>query len=151
MTESVASITALIGLVMGLANLFGLIYVVASKLSRLELKTDTMWRYLFEAAFLDARQKGVLAAHSAFRLEPHVAQQFRVNAFGTRVITYYQQRQLALRSDSEVTWELFKQFKAELVEQICLPLGLNMGAALVAAVQLCRDADADAAKGSWDA
>jgi hypothetical protein len=42
-------------------------------------------------------------------------------------------------SDSELVWLLYQRFGRELVDTVCIPLELNLGQALVAALQICRE------------
>ena len=134
-----SQLTAVLGLAIGLINLVGLIYVTGWRLGRLDLKTETMWKYLFEAAFVEARQRGVITANSAYKINAKTKQQFMLNDLGKDIYAFYRDHHLSMMPDSGATWELFKQFQRELTEQICMPLGLNMGAALVGALQLCKE------------
>lgn len=134
-------LTAIISLALGLTNLIGFIYVFGWKIGRLELKTETMWKYIFEAAFIEARQRGVVAIHNDYRLSDNIRDVFVSNGLGEKIQDFYVTHKLNLRKDSEITWELFNKFQEELIEQICMPLGLNMGAALIGALQLCKETD----------
>lgn len=134
-------LAAIISLALGLTNLIGFIYIFGWKLGRLELKTETMWKYIFEAAFVEARQRGVVAIHNDYKLNGKIRNIFVISGLGKEIQDYYIIHKLKLKKDSEITWELFSKFQEELTEQICMPLGLNMGAALIGALQLCKETD----------
>lgn len=132
-------LTTIISLIIGLINLIGFIYVFGWKIGRLELKTETMWKYIFEAAFVEARQRGVVAIHNDYKLNGKISNIFVSSGLGKKIQDFYMIHKLNLKKDSEITWELFNKFQEELTEQICMPLGLNMGAALIGALQFCRE------------
>lgn len=132
MTNEVAVLSTILGVV----DLLGLIYIIGWKLGRYELKVDTLWKYVVEAALVDSRQKGVLISNSPVRLAATVNGHF--GALGEKIKKYYDKNHLSQLSDSEIVWHLYLAFDQELVDKICLPYGLNMGQALVAALHICK-------------
>lgn len=127
------------GLILGLINILGVVWLGGVKYARLELKTNTMWDFIMAGAKVEARLKGVIQANSPMRLSREVAHQF--GELGRQIRKWYIENNLKRRSDSELSLLLVTKFGDALVEQVCLPLTINMGAALMAAVQLCREED----------
>lgn len=130
---------AMLGLILGIINVLSVVWLGGVKYARLELKTDTMWNFIMAGAQVEARLKGVIHTNSPMRLNREVAQRF--GELGRQMRKWYVENNLRRRSDSELSLLLVTKFGDSLVEQICLPLNLNMGAALMAAVQICREED----------
>lgn len=127
----------LIAVVLGVINIIGLIYTVGWRLGRYELKVDTLWKYVVEAALVDSRQKGVVVSNSPIRVSATVNGHFSTT-LREKLREYYNKNKLYSMSDSEAVWHLYLAFDKELIEKICLPYGLNMGQALIAALHICR-------------
>jgi len=127
---------ALIGLAL---NAIATIYAVLVRIARVELKTDTMWDFLLKGALVEAQQKGIVKAHSPIRPSRDVIQQF--GELGRQIRKWYVENNLKKKTNSELSLLLVTKYGTELVEQVCLPYDLNLGAALIAAVQFCREED----------
>lgn len=141
-SASNASITldmATAGLILGILNILGVVWLGGVKYARIELKTNTMWDFIMAGAKVEARLQGVIQAHSPLRLRRDVAAQF--GELGRQIKKWYVENSLKRKSDSELSLLLVTVFGDALVEQVCLPLGLNMAIALMAAIQLCREED----------
>jgi hypothetical protein len=124
--------------ILGIVNLVGLIYVVGWKLGRYELKVDTLWKYVVEAALVDSRQKGVIVSNSPIQVSATVNGHF--GGLSAKIKDYYLKHKLYRLSDSEIVWHLYLAFDQDLIEKVCLPYNLNMGQALIAALHICKGA-----------
>jgi hypothetical protein len=113
-----------------------LIYTIGWRLGRYELKVDTLWKYVVEAALVDSRQKGVLVSNSPVRVSAAVNGHF--GSLGGKLKEYYKRNNLSNLSDNEIVWHLYLAFDQELIDKVCLPHDLNMGQALIAALHICK-------------
>jgi hypothetical protein len=134
---------------LSLCALLGAIYVGVSrvgglgeKFGQLQLKVDTMWDVLMKGAIVAARRTGVLQENSPVRLNPEVAKHF--GELGYRIKAFYAQMALAHLTDSEVVLILARTFGDEIMERVGTDLLPNFGAALIAALQLCKEGLPDA-------
>jgi hypothetical protein len=128
-------IIAIISVTLGIINIIGLIYTVGWRLGRYELKVDTLWKYVVEAALVDSRQRGVVVSNSPVKVSSEVNGHF--GELGERIKQYYTHHLSGL-SDNEIVWQIYLNFDREIVEKVCLPYGLNLGQALIAALHICK-------------
>lgn len=106
------------------------------RLAKMELMTQTMWDVLIKGAIVEARQRGAILTQSAAKLDDKIVIQF--GEFGAQLRGFYATNNLQSLSDNEVMLILAREFGNELVERVCLPLGLNLATALVLAVHICK-------------
>lgn len=133
-----------LALVLALLNLGGLVYTLGWRIGRLQLKVDTLWDFMIQNARTDARARKVIQEESPVRLNGWVKEQFVRVELDRPLLTFYRLFGMQTCTDSEVVWLFYQKFRDPLIEKICLPLSVNLGSALIAAVQLCREGDISA-------
>jgi hypothetical protein len=131
--HSIGELARLLGIIVALVGL-GKLFV---DFGALKLKTDTMWDVLMKGAIVAARRTGVLQENSPLRLNPEVPKLF--GELGDRIKTYYAKNGLRHLSDSEVVLILARQFGEDIMALVGGDLLPNFGAALIAALQLCKE------------
>ncbi len=124
-------------------NLVALIYVVGVRMGRLELKTETMWELLVKGAMLEAHRAGVVTRGnpSPLHVRPEIARYFE--SFRMKLVELYRDAKAKQLSDSEIVFIFATKFADELANRVCIPTGINLGMALVVALQLCKEEETD--------
>jgi len=126
-----------------LALLLGIIAILKLflDLGALKLKTDTMWDVLMKGALVAAKRTGALVENSPLRLNPEVPKLF--GELGDRMKAYYAKNGLRYLSDSEAVLLLARKFGDEIMARTGSEILPNFGAALIAALELCKEGLSD--------
>jgi hypothetical protein len=130
-------IVRLVGEVLGLLLAFAGFAKLFSDFGALKLKTDTMWDVLLKGALVAAKRTGVLIENSPERVNPEVVKLF--GKLGDRMRVFYYRNRLEQRGDNEVVLILARTFGDEIMGYVGGPVLPNFGAALIAALRLCKE------------
>ena len=64
MTFTLMDITSVLALAGGVASLLAMIYMIAVKMTRLEVRVNTMWDFLMRRALSEAIERGIIVTSS---------------------------------------------------------------------------------------
>ena len=139
---------ATLSLALGVLNLLALLIgwmrlaqTAAARFARLELKTETMWNIVILDALAEATKQGMIRRKSPFSLNGQVARAF--GELEPRMRSFYHEHRLEKVSDNEVILLLAREYADELLEEVCIPLGINLRMGLLAAVHMVRERPID--------
>lgn len=113
--------------------LLAILWVAAVKLTRLEVKVETMWGFLMKRAVVEGVERGMLAVNSPVRLEPHSAEMFEhlsedLREFGKEFRS----------KEVDLALEIEKKFGDRLLHEICIPNKLSFGVCLIIATAIAK-------------
>jgi hypothetical protein len=115
-------------------NFFGLVYVVATRLSRVESRTEIMWSFLLRRGIIEGLDKGVLTQNSPVSIAPAVLQRYRT--VFSKVKEFHDSNGRDL-SDMDFSLQIEKHFWPE-IRTVCLDAGINDGACLALVLKYVR-------------
>ncbi len=111
------------------------LWIAAVKITRLEVKVDTMWGFLMKRAVVEGLDRGMLTVNSPVRLEPHSADMFvhmadDLKEFGTAHKSL---------KEADLALAIEKQFGDRLVHEICVPNNISFGVCLLIATAIAKN------------
>jgi hypothetical protein len=110
----------------------------ATRLARMELKVDTVWDFLIKRARVEVVNVGWGQMQSPLVLNS--ATLTAIMPFVLEVVAFYGEvlrREPAIR-EADLFIAIERQFGDRIVEQVCIPHGVNLGACLIAVIEACR-------------
>jgi hypothetical protein len=119
-------------------SLLGVVWISAVRITSLQVKVDTIWSFLMKRALSEALVQGVATRNSPVRVTDEAKQWMSdlippIRDFcarlGRRNIT-----------DNDLAIEIERRFGEQILNEVCIPHGLYMGACLLIAVQAVKDA-----------
>lgn len=119
-----------------LGSVLAAAYYGTVKLSRLELKVDTIWDFLIRRASAEVVQKGLGGFNSPLIINDEARDWFNGLAEDLKKFYANQGRHLSKR---ELYFEIERRFGDRLLKEICIPRGLNLGACLIIAQEIAQD------------
>lgn len=124
MMQEILSITS------SIISIVGLIYLAGFKVSRIELKVDTMWDYLIRGAKVEGNKNGIFTVRSP--AAPTTVGRDLYKDLLPELAKFYGERCLHI-SDMNSFLEFERKFGNILMEKICIPNNFSMGSCLIAA------------------
>lgn len=116
-------------------TLLGLIWIAAVKMTRLEVKVDTMWGMLLKRAVVEGVHMGMMAVNSPIRL---------INNSGA-ILEHMQDelRKFYIEncsdcSESAAALLIEKEFGSRLAKDVCIPNKISMGVCILIALSMAR-------------
>ncbi len=105
-------------------------------MGRLELKVDTLWEFMMRRARSEAIKEGVAKRNSPIEVTQEAKNWMRPLIVPIREFYAKLGRHL---SEAQLAYEIERQFGDRIVEEVCIPHGLSMGACLLIAIQSIED------------
>jgi hypothetical protein len=130
---------ALAALIASILNCVALGKVFIS-LGEYKLKVDVMWGFQMRRAEAAGLQNGVLERNSPLSVSERGRKAFDTLLLN-QILDYYHTLPSDL-DDHDLALKLEAKFGKQISEDVCVPLGAHMGECLIAAVILCREANA---------
>ncbi len=117
----------------GLAVL-GVLWLAAVKITRLEVKVDTMWAIAMKRALAEGIEAGLIKMNSPVRLEAHSQELFahladELEEFG---------KKNSKLTESNLMLEIEREFGQRLLREVCLPNKLPFGVCLLIATAIAK-------------
>jgi hypothetical protein len=119
------------------ASLLGVFWLAAVKITRLEVKVDTMWLFLIKRSIVEGVETGFLRSNSPVRLEPHSVKPF-IHLAGELKAFASKQRSL---KEPELMLAIEREFGSRLIHEVCIPNRLTFGLCLLLATAVAKDMD----------
>ena len=127
---------ATIALALSVLSIIGTIYGVGYKMGRVELKVDTMWDFMMRRATSEAVMSGVATIKSPAVVNEE-AKRWMAPLIGP-IREFY--AKLGRRmTDNELAMEIERRFGDRILQEVCIPHKLHMGACLLIAMQAAKD------------
>lgn len=135
MTNDLHSYLNSLGVVL---SLLGLLWLLAVKMTKLEVKVDTMWGMLLKRAIVEGVSLGVMEVHSPVRLINHSADM--LDAMAQELRDCYQKRWSKL-GEKELALAIESEFGTRLVKDVCIPNQISFGVCIIIAVAVAKNID----------
>ena len=117
--------------------LLGVIFLTAFKIPAMEVKIDTVWKFLMKRALSEALVQGVATRNSPVRVTDEAKRWMRDLLPAIREFYATLGRQNI--TDEELALEIEGRFGDLILHEVCIPHGLFMGACLLIAIQAVKD------------
>ena len=121
-----------------LVPVFTALYYMVTRLSKLELKVETLWDFQLRRGLFEGLDKDLLVKNSPIRITEKAKEVFRPL---TPLLKDFCSKIKATVSDSDLTLLIEKEFGPVIVKSICVPLGLNHSSCLIIAAAIGRGKD----------
>lgn len=126
---------AIVGLVFAIAAGFT---KVIYRIGGLELKINTVWDFLMRRAEVELVNRGWGTKHSPVKLTVTVFES--ILPLISNIITFYAKlkEDRPNIADRDIFIAIEQRFGEQLVEQICIPMNVQLGACVVAVMESCK-------------
>lgn len=118
-----------------IVTLLGLLWVHAVKMTRLEVKVETMWGMLLKRAVVEGVHQGLMEVHSPVRLINNSGEMLA--AMAPEIKEFYKTKCSGM-SESDAALAIEKQFGTRLAEDICIPNNISFGICLIIALAIAK-------------
>jgi hypothetical protein len=124
--------------IVSVTSLLGVLWLGVATTTALEVKVEKIWSFLMRRAVSEALVQGVATRNSAIRLTDGAKRRMSdlippnkgfYGKLGHRNIT-----------DAELALEIERRFGDRILNEVCIPHGLYMGACLLIAIQAVKEA-----------
>jgi len=135
------SVESVVSLIMACGSLLSVVYLAGVKITRLEVKVNTLWTFLMRRALLEGSNKGHLIWESPARvnLDPKIILYF--GSMVDELRAFYKTIRHGKLSDLDLCMLIEQQWGARIIKKVCAPLGLQEGSCLLIALAVAREAE----------
>ena len=117
--------------------LLGVIFLTAFKIPAMEVKIDTVWKFLMKRALSEALVQGVATRNSPVRVTDEAKRW--MSDLLPAIREFYATLGRQNITDEELAMEIEGRFGDLILHEVCIPHGLFMGACLLIAIQAVKD------------
>lgn len=121
-----------------LLALVGVLWVAAVKMTRLEVKVDTMWSMLLKRAVVEGVSLGLMEVHSPIRLVNNSGK--ILESMSEELQKFYIEKCKGL-DEAHSALEIEREFGARLVKDICIPNNISFGVCILIALAIAKNED----------
>lgn len=129
--------SALIGAVTGCASLLTVVYLLAVKITRIELKVDTLWDFQLRRGTAEGVGKGFMTLNSPVAID--TAALSWLSPLRDDLTAFYKKHGYSL-SQQDLASEIERQWGERIMRDICIPRGVSHGVCLMIAIAVARGA-----------
>jgi len=134
---TIENISSIMGIIVGCISLLYTFTVVTNKISKMEVKVDTLWEFLLRRGRVEAIEKGIGEMHSPLEYTEEIKDWACKLELGKKIKEHCSSLKDKTK-DSEMAYEIEKKFGEDIVLNVCIPKKISMGACLVLAVDLVK-------------
>lgn len=134
--EWVAVIVSLVGLALAVAGIIG---KQATRLAKLEVKVDTMWHFNLRRGLAEGMEQGVVYRNSPLKVT-ETARNWMAS-LTVDLHDFYRETGRYMK-DTDLAEAIERRFGERLLHEVCLPRHIYMGACLILAMEIAREAPA---------
>ena len=126
-------------LVVSCISILSVFYLASVKIAKMEVKVDTLWDFMMRRARVEAVTKGfatlnspIVVAPEAIKWADHILppiKEFYLNELASKNPT-----------ENELAMEIERRFGNKIMEEMCIPRGLQMGSCLLIVIQAVTEA-----------
>jgi hypothetical protein len=117
--------------------ILGACYYFFNRISRIELKTDTLWDFFIRRAAAEAVSKGLGTVNSDLKITDETRSWYA--GMAAELKEFY--RTVGVRlTDREMFMEFESRFGGRIMKEICIPHGLFSGSCILAAIAVAKEA-----------
>jgi len=124
--------------VISLSSLLGVVWISAVKITALEVKVNTIWSFLMKRALSEALVQGVATRNSPVRVTDEAKRW--MSDLIPPIRDFYAKLGRRNITDVELAMEIERRFGDRILNEVCIPHGLYMGACLLIAMQAVKEA-----------
>ena len=117
--------------------LLGVIWVAAVKITAMEVKINTIWGFLMKRAMSEALAHGIATHNSPVRVTDEAKRW--MGDLLPPIKEFYAKLGRRNITDAELALEIEKRFGDQILNEVCIPHGIYMGACLLIAIQAVRE------------
>jgi hypothetical protein len=136
----VTDLEVIINTVLSVVSLLGLLWVFAVKVTKMEVKIETIWSFLMKRALSEALVQGVATHNSPVRVTDEAKRW--MSDLIPPIRDFYAKLGRRNITDAELAMEIERRFGDRILNEVCIPHGLYMGACLLIAIQAVKEASA---------
>ena len=118
--------------------LLGVLWIIAVKITAMEVKIETVWGFLMKRALSEAVVMGVATHNSPVRVTDEAKRW--MSELMPPIREFYAKLGRRNITDAELAMEIERRFGDRILHEVCLPHGLFMGSCLLIAIQALREA-----------
>jgi hypothetical protein len=115
--------------------ILGVLWIAAVKLTRLEVKVETMWGMLLKRAIVEGVSQSLMEVHSPVRLINNSGEMLIHMADEIR--EFYKKNCQGM-SESAAALAIEKEFGSRLVTEVCIPNNISFGICLIIALSVAK-------------
>ncbi len=119
-------------------SLLGVIWISAVKITTLDVKVETIWSFLMKRALSEAIVQGVATHNSPVRVTDEAKRW--MSDLIPPIRDFYAKLGRRNITDAELAMEIERRFGDRILNEVCIPHGLYMGACLLIAIQAIKEA-----------
>ncbi len=135
MTTAEIIVNVISGLAL-LVTIIGGFFNLVSRLSRIELKVDTMWDFQMRRGVAEAVSKGMGTVNSPLVVSPVVKEWYAPIA--DELISFYTDEGHKLE-ERDLFIAIEKKFGDRLLKEVCIPRGLFVGSCIWGAIDVAKN------------
>jgi len=117
-------------------SLLGVIWISAVKITTLDVKVETIWSFLMKRALSEAIVQGVATHNSPVRVTDEAKRW--MSDLIPPIRDFYAKLGRRNITDAELAMEIERRFGDRILNEVCIPHGLYMGACLLIAIQAIK-------------
>ncbi len=117
-------------------SLLGVIWISAVTITTLDVKVETIWSFLMKRALSEAIVQGVATHNSPVRVTDE-AKRWMSDLIAP-IRNFYAKLGRRNITDAELAMEIERRFGDRILNEVCIPHGLYMGACLLIAIQAIK-------------
>jgi hypothetical protein len=114
------------------------VWWAAVKITKIEVKVDTMWDYLLKRAAAEGVNRGLLTLNSPLKITPEG--RAMLEKLRPKLREFYKQQPCEL-SERELARKIEAHFGDELVKEVCIPNNINLGVCVLLALGVARNTE----------
>jgi hypothetical protein len=134
----VTDLEPILNSIAAVTSLLGLIWLSAVKITAMEVKINTVWGFLMKRALSEALVQGVATHNSPVQVTDEAKRWMRDLISPIR--DFYATLGRRNITDAELALEIERRFGDRILNEVCIPHGLFMGACLLITVQAVKEA-----------
>ncbi len=119
-----------------IVSLLGVIWISAVKITTLDVKVETIWSFLMKRALSEAIVQGVATHNSPVRVTDEAKRW--MSDLIPPIRDFYAKLGRRNITDAELAMEIERRFGDRILNEVCIPHGLYMGACLLIAIQAIK-------------
>lgn len=126
---------SLIGLAL---SILGIVWFGATKLTRLEVKVDTIWGMFLKRGVVEGVTNSLLAVNSPIRLINNSGK--LLESMAPELQAFYE-KNCKGKSEADIAIAIEKEFGTRLVTEICIPNKISFGVCILIAVAIAKNVE----------
>jgi hypothetical protein len=124
--------------VLTIMSLLGVVWISAVRITSLQVKVDTIWSFLMKRALSEALVQGVATRNIPVQVT-YEAKRWMGDLIPP-IREFYSKLGRRNITDAELAMEIERRFGDRILNEVCIPHGLYMGACLLIAIQAVKEA-----------